>query len=67
MWRRAIPPVVGSIAIAAMAGGAAWYFKPSPALPVTRFPFMLPEGQTFLTGGGFDRTVAISPDGSQMV
>ena len=67
LWRRAIPLVVGSIVIGAVAGLAAWYFKPSPTLLVTRFPFILPEGQAFLTVGGIGRSVAMSPDGTQMV
>jgi serine/threonine protein kinase/Tol biopolymer transport system component len=67
LWRRAIPLVVGSIVIGAVAGLAAWYLKPSPTLPVTRFPFILPEGQAFLTVGGIGRSVAMSPDGTQMV
>ena len=35
-------------------------------LPVTRFPFILPAGQAFATGG-FGRTLAMSSDGAQMV
>ena len=58
---------LGSIVIGAVAGVAAWHLKPSPTLPVTRFPFILPEGQAFPTVGGFGRSLAMSSDGAQMV
>ena len=49
----------------ALAGTAAWYFKPSPPLMVTRLQFTLPEAQRF---GGIDRRmIDISPDGTQLV
>ena len=67
LWRRAIPLVLGSILTGALAGVAAWHLKPSPTLTVTRFPFILPEGQAFPPLGGLGHLVAMSSDGAQMV
>ena len=49
----------------ALAGTAAWYFKPSTPLTVTRFQFTLPDGQPFT--GFARRVIDISPDGTQIV
>jgi len=40
--------------------------KPSPSLPVSRFPLTLPEGQNF-DGSVGAHVVALSPDGTQFV
>ncbi len=68
LWRRAIPAMVASLVAAALAASAAWYFsrQPSPPQPVTRFPFVLPAGQS-MTVPLSRRMVALSPDGSQLV
>jgi serine/threonine protein kinase len=65
LWRRAIPGLLSAIAAGALAGTAAWYFKPSTPLEVTRFHYLLPEGQS-LTGLA-SRMVDISPDGARLV
>ena len=49
----------------ALAAGAVWHFKPSPAPAITRLPVILGEDQTFTNTG---RTyIAISPDGTRVV
>ena len=65
LWRRAIPGLLSAIVAGALAGTAAWYFKPSTPLAVTRFQHLLPEGQSF--SGLASRMVDISPDGAQIV
>ena len=48
LWRRAIPVVLSAIVAGVLASAATVYLRPSPApLVVTRFPFMLGEGQSF--------------------
>ncbi len=65
LWRRAIPVLAAIVLTAVITAIAVWNSKPSPALPVTRFPLILGEGQQFVAVG---RTlVAISPDGTQIV
>jgi Tol biopolymer transport system component/predicted Ser/Thr protein kinase len=66
LWRRAAPVALG-LALAAVAAVAAWTLKPSPppSTVVTRFPFVLPEGQQFTNSGR--QVVAMAPDGSQFV
>ena len=67
-WRRAIPVVLSAIVAGALAGTAAWYFshKPQAPLTVTRFPFILPEGQAFAQPAT-RHIAALSNDGAQMV
>ena len=67
LWRRAIPLVVGSIVIGAVAAVAAWSLKPSTTLPVTRFPFILPAGQAFPPSAALAARWRCRPDGTQMV
>jgi Tol biopolymer transport system component len=60
--------VAGAIALAALAGGAAWWLKPAPlpeARVVSRLGFVLPSDQAFSRIGR--RYVAISPDGTNIV
>ena len=64
-WRRAIPVVLSALAAGALAGTAAWYLKPAPALRITRFQLTLPDGQPFT--GLARRVIDISPDGAQIV
>jgi serine/threonine-protein kinase len=66
LWQRAIPVVLSAIVAAVLASAATVYLRPSQApLVVTRFPFMLGEGQT-ITSATARQAVAISPDGTQM-
>ncbi len=64
-WRRALPALAFAIVASALAGAAAWKFKPSPPLTVTRFTYLLGSGQEFTNAGR--HIIAISPDGSQLV
>jgi dipeptidyl aminopeptidase/acylaminoacyl peptidase len=57
----------GALLLAALAAALAWALKPAPVTPpgvVSRFPYVLPEGQTFTRTGR--RVVAISPDGTKL-
>jgi serine/threonine-protein kinase len=65
LWRRVIPVALTAIVAGGLAGTVAWYIKPSTSVAVTRFSFMLPEGQTF--SGIARRMLDISPDGTQIV
>jgi len=44
--RRWVWPVVAAALLLALAASLAWTFKPSPPLPITRFPVTLGEGQS---------------------
>jgi len=64
-WKRAVPVVVtGILACATTVGLTYWALKPAPP-SVVRFSFHLGEGQLFTNTGR--RTIAISPDGTEMV
>jgi eukaryotic-like serine/threonine-protein kinase len=65
LWKRAIPVVIASALFALLAGFAAWHVKPLPDNPITRFPFIVPEGQQFTNVGR--QLVSIAPNGSQFV
>ncbi len=52
-----------AILFLALGATAAWIYKPSPPLAITRFPFTLAEGQALSTAYA---NLAISPDGTQM-
>ena len=65
-WQRPIPAAVAALIIAAIAGGMVWGLgrpAPAPIGTVTRFPFILPEGDVV---GVFDG-MALSPDGRTLV
>ena len=67
LWKRAIP-VVGAAAVAgaSVVGAAAWAIWPSPpSAPVARFALTLGEGQQF--SNNFNQSLAVSPDGTQLV
>ena len=68
MWRRAMPVVLATIVMVALAGTAGWYLSRTSSLPpeVTRFPFMLPEGQAF-SSIDVSHDLALSPDGTLLV
>lgn len=63
-WKRAIPALGLTIVASGLVGGVVWRFKPSPPLPVTRFPVTLAADQRFTTLGV--QSIAMSPDGSHM-
>ena len=66
VWQRPIPLAVAALVIAAIAGGMVWGLvspAPAPAGTVTRFPFILPEGDVM----GITHGMALSPDGRTLV
>jgi serine/threonine-protein kinase len=65
-WKVAAAVLASAVIGAAIAGAAVWSLRPS-AVPakVTRFPFVLPEDQTFTRTGR--HLLAISPDGMSVV
>ena len=65
LWKRAVPVAAAAVLTAALTIAGMRYFAPSTPKPLTRFSVTLGENQQF-TGTG-RATVAISPDGSQMV
>jgi serine/threonine-protein kinase len=66
LWKRLLPLAATAVAIAGIAGAAAWRMWPvAPRLPITRFTIPLPEGQTFTNTGR--QVVSISPDGARIV
>src|SRR5262245_11625767 len=62
LWRRAIPVAAAAIVFSLITGAVIWRLKPTPALPIVRFSFSLPDGQHQQLV--FNRSVGISPDGS---
>ena len=64
LWRRAIPAFLAACIAAASAGALVWAIKPSAPMLVTRSRWILPAAQQFTTAS---QSVAISPDGTQMV
>jgi serine/threonine-protein kinase len=65
---RVLPMITALLATALVAGGAvAWMIWPTPPPPpiVSRFTFVLPEGQLFRSTG--HPVLALSPDGTRMV
>lgn len=67
LWKRAMPVTLAAVIAVVVTGVIAWNLKPTAApitAPVTRFPFILPEGQQFTNEGRF---LLLSPDGTQLV
>ncbi len=62
LWRRAIPVALTAIVAGALSGAAGWSLRPLPVPAVTRFLFLLPEGQTLTAPGR--HSVTVSPDGA---
>ena len=66
VWRLAIGALVIAIGAAALGGAGVWRFASSAAtVPITRLSFPLAEGQQLSRLG--HQSVAVSPDGSQIV
>ena len=65
LWKRALIPAACALVAAAIAGTAAWRFKPEPRPAVVTFSHVLPEGQRFTNAGR--PLFAISPDGATLV
>lgn len=65
LWKRAIAASAFALTGAAIAGYAAWSFKPPPERSITRFVVTLPEGQQFTNVGR--QVLALSPDGTNLV
>ena len=66
VWQRPIPLAVAALVIAAIAGAMGWGLMrpaPAPVGTVTRFPFILPEGDVM----GIANGMALSPDGRMLV
>jgi predicted Ser/Thr protein kinase len=61
---RRLPWIVAAALLVALAGTVAWTLRPSAPLPVTRFRYVLGEGQQFTYASR--SILAISPDGSVM-
>src|SRR5262249_12769484 len=65
LWKRGIPVLLAVILTALISVALMLSFRPTPSVIVTRFPITLGEGQIFTLVAR--RSVAISPDGSQIV
>ena len=66
VWQRPVPLVLAGLALLAIGGVAMWGLMrpaPAPAGTVTRFPFILPEGDVI----DFVDGMALSPDGRTLV
>ena len=64
-WKRAAVAIVAAGVIGALSAVAAWMLKPQSPPVVTRFSFVLPDGQAFTNTGR--QAIAISPDGTHIV
>src|SRR5262245_51060060 len=65
LWKRAIPIVVTAVVVAAAMAGVMWNPRTTRPAGLTRFPFVIPEGQRFTRTGR--HVLAISPDGANLV
>lgn len=67
MWKRALPLAATALVAAAVAGAVVWNIRPdpAPAVTITRFSHVLPDGQTLTRTGRHNITV--SPDGRNIV
>jgi serine/threonine-protein kinase len=65
IWKRAIPFIATAVAIAALTVATMRILRPLEHPRVTRFPFVLPEGERFSRTGR--HMIAVSPDGANVV
>jgi serine/threonine protein kinase len=65
LWRRAIPVAAALIAGIAIAAIVLWSVRPPQNAAITRFAFLLPEGNFFTTTTR--QAFAISPEGANIV
>src|SRR5262249_49519873 len=65
VWRRLAPVVVTAVLVAALAAAVVWNSRPKLPGLVSRFSFVLPDGQSMIRIGR--PLVAISPDGQNIV
>jgi len=65
LWKRAIPIVVTGVVVAAAMAGIMWNPRTTRPSGLTRFSFVIPEGQRLTRTGR--HVVAISPGGANMV
>jgi serine/threonine-protein kinase len=65
LWKRAIPIVVTAVVVAAATAALMWNPRTVKRAGITRFPFVLPEGQRLTRPGR--HMVTLSPDGAKLV
>src|SRR5262249_47933118 len=65
LWKRAIPIIVTAVVVAAAMAAGMWNLRTVKPTGLTRFPFVIPEGQRFTRAGR--HLVALSPDGANIV
>jgi serine/threonine-protein kinase len=65
LWKRLVPIAVTAALIASLTAGVVWVIRPKQPTLVSRFSFVLPDGQTFTRPGR--PAVAFSPDGENIV
>src|SRR5262249_23585438 len=65
LWKRAIPIVVTAVLVGAATAAVMWNLRTTRTASVTRFAFVIPEGQRFTRTGR--HLVALSPDGANLV
>ncbi len=66
LWKRAIPVLIAALIAGTIGSIGAWNLKPPAPGTVTRFPLLLPEGQSLFASGG-RQALAVSPDGTALV
>src|SRR5262249_23676422 len=64
LWKRAIPIVLTAVVIAAATAAITWNLRPVKTGGLTRFSFVIPEGQRLTRGGR--HLIALSPDGANL-
>ncbi|MBI4471989.1 MAG: protein kinase [Acidobacteria bacterium] len=64
LWKRMLPAAVTGIVVAAVTAGVVWNLRPAPAAAITRFTYVLPDGQALTRTGRHG--IAISPNGANV-
>src|SRR5262249_14338057 len=64
LWKRLAPVVVTAVVVVALTAGVVWNIRPKQPVLLSRFSFVLPDGQTFTRPGRV--VIAISPDGQNI-